>query len=390
MKPVPFVYNLRSLRQRWRPALLAVVGIALTVAVLVTLSALADGFRLALRASGSPQNAIAFQRGSNSELTSWISIEHARRLAADVRIARDRDGHPMASCETVVVTALPRSQDAGLANVTMRGATPFTVAMHEGFRLEEGREFRRGVNEAIVGRKVRERVRGLDVGQTVRFQKREFRIVGVFSAGGSAFESEIWSDGDALRSALARQGGCNTLVVRYVDGAAVASLAKDVERSPDMQLELKPERKYYEDQASPLAEPMSVLLTFVSVVMGIGATFAGMNTMYALVASRTREIGTLRVLGFSRRSILISFSIESLLLALAGGTLGCLAALPADALTATSGATAAFADLTWALQVTPAALVRGMLFAAAIGLAGGMLPAIRAARLKVTRALNEC
>ncbi|HEU4401829.1 MAG TPA: ABC transporter permease, partial [Candidatus Polarisedimenticolia bacterium] len=304
---LPLSYNIRSLVVRWKVALLAIFGIGLVVTVFVVLLAMASGFRIVLGSTGSTDNGIVVQRGSGSELTSFFSLEHANFIMADARVARGTDGQPLASPEVVVVANLPRRADGEPANVTLRGVTPRAFAVRRGVHVLEGRLFTPGLNEVIVGARIRDRIRGVDLGATIRVQKRDWRVVGIFAADGGAFESEIWGDVDVMGPAFQRSGGQNSLTVRLRDAATLADFDREIQANPQMQVQLVQERQYYEDQSAQVSRPLLALAGFVSIVMGIGAVFGAMNTMYAIVAARTREIGTLRALGFARRSVLLAF-----------------------------------------------------------------------------------
>ena len=386
--PLPISYNVRNVGQRWRVTLLAVGGIALVVAVFVVLIALSTGLRLALRDTGHPGNAIVVQRGSAQELTSGIGLDDVNFMSVDARVARDAAGRPLASPELVVAATLPRKADGVLSNVQVRGIGELAFEVRGGIRIVEGRRFTPGLSEVIVGARVRERYRGLEIGDSFRLKQRDWTVVGVFEAAGGSFESEVWGDVDVMAAAFNRRGGYQSLTMRLTDPALLPALAADFERNPRLQVTVKPERTYYEEQAGPVGAALLFLALFVSTVMGIGAVFGAMNTMYAVVAQRTREIATLRALGFSRASILVSFVVESLLIALAAGVLGCLLALPANGLTAATG-NVTFSELAFAFRVTPPALAAGMAFALLMGLLGGVLPAYRAARMPITRALRE-
>jgi putative ABC transport system permease protein len=273
--------------------------------------------------------------------------------------------------------------------VSIRAVTPKTFEVRGGFEFAEGRSFTPGLDEVIVGRRIAQRIKGLAVGGTVKYQRKEFKIVGHFRSAGEAFESEIWGDYDVFGAVFQRGSGSNSLVVRLKDEAQIPELDKWIRAQPQMQLQAMSERKYYEDQAGPLASILKVLARAVSFIMGIGAVFGAMNTMYAIVAARTREIGTLRALGFSRRAILLAFVIESVCLALAGGVIGCLLALPMNGFATGTGQTQSFSEIAFAFRITPAILATALGFAASMGLVGGLLPSFRAARLPITSALRE-
>jgi putative ABC transport system permease protein len=386
---LPIRYNIRNLRQRWKVTLLAIFGIGLVVAAVVVIASMAAGFQAALRSTGSDNNAIVTQRGSLSELTSWISIGNAQTIMTDPRIARDTNGSPLASCEIVIIASKPKKTDNQPTNITLRGVTPNAFKVRNGIKLVEGRMFEPGLFEIIVGKKISDRVNGLNIGDTIRVQRKELKVVGLFTADGSSFESEMWGDYNALGPAVGRNGGCESLTVRMTNPSVLASLDKDLRANPQMQVQADSERTYYENQAGQIAAALKILAGFVGFVMGIGAVFGAMNTMYAIVSQRTREIGTLRALGFSRFSILLSFVMESILLALIGGVLGCILAVPMNGFTAGTGQTQSFSELAFAFKITPGIVITGLIFAALMGLIGGLLPAVRASQMPITKALRE-
>jgi putative ABC transport system permease protein len=386
---LPLYYNVRNVRVRWQLTLLAVFGIALVVAVFAVLMSMTEGFKAALRTTGRPDNAMIVQRGSSSELTSAVPLADRNMIVVDERVARDASGQPLASWEWVVVIGLPRLADGQPANVTLRAVTPRAFEVRGGIRVSEGRSFTPGLDEVIVGRKLLARIAGLQLGGTVKYQQKQFRIVGLFESTGGAFESEIWGDYDTLGAIFQRGAGSNSLVVRMKDPATIPELDRWIRAQPQMQLQALSEKRYYEEQAGPLARTLSGLATFVAVVMGIGAVFGAINTMYAIVAARTREIGTLRALGFSRRSILVSFLIESVILAAIGGAVGCLLAFPMNGYSTGTGQTQSFSEIAFAFRITPGIVATGMGFAVAMGVLGGLLPALRGARLPITSALRE-
>jgi putative ABC transport system permease protein len=385
---LPLTYNVRNLIVRWRVTVLAIGAIALVVAVLIVLFAMANGFRIALQSTGSTENAVLTQRGSTGELTSGLSFDNARAVMVDDRVQRDALGNPLASPEMFVVASLAR-KDTGLAtNVSLRGIKPIALRVRHGVKIVEGRMFTPGLNQLIVGRKAHIRYAGLDVGQTVRLQRRDWLITGVFEANGGGFESELWGDIDVLQPAFLRRGGYQSVTLRLKDPASVTGFHEELSKNPRMQVQLVQERKYYDDQSAQVSGPLLGLAVFVAIVMGVGAVFGAMNTMYAIVAARTREIGTLRALGFSRAAILVSFVIESTLLALVGGIIGCVLAVPANGMSSAAGG-ANFAEVSFAFRITTPAVVTGLVLAVLMGLAGGVLPAWRAARLPITEALRS-
>ena len=288
----------------------------------------------------------------------------------------------------MTIVALPRREGGALANATVRAVTNKAFAVRNGITIVQGRSFRPGLYEIIVGKRTQERMRGVDLGSKISLMRRQFEVVGIFTADGSSFESEIWGDLDAMGSAFNRSGTQNSLTVRLADASTLAGFNRDLKANPRFQLEAKQERQYYADQAGAFSSFLLGLAIFVSVVMGVGALFGAMNTMYAIVAARTREIGTLRALGFSRLSILATFVLESTSLALVGGLLGCLIALSFNGFgAATFGPN--MSEIAFAFRITPRDLLAALMFTLTMGIMGGLLPALRAARLPITSALRE-
>jgi ABC-type lipoprotein release transport system permease subunit len=385
---LPLSYNVRNVRVRWQVTLLAVGGIALVVAVFAVLMSMSEGFRAALRSTGRTDNAMIVQRGSGSELTSGIPLDQRNQIIVDDRVAKGPDGQPLASWEWVIVLNLLK-MDGTPTNVTLRAVTPRAFDVRGGVTIAEGRSFTPGLDEVIVGRKLATRIQGMRVGETVKYKKKEFQIVGLFDSTGEAFESEIWGDFDTFGATFQRGAGSNSLVVRMKDAATIPDLDRWIRAQPQMQLQALSERRYYEEQAGPLAKVLKNLATFVAFIMGVGAVFGAMNTMYAIVAARTREIGTLRALGFSRRAILTSFLIESVFLAFIGGVVGCLLAFPMNGFSTGTGQTQSFSEIAFSFRITTVVLITGMVFAVVMGIVGGLLPAFRGARLPITAALRE-
>jgi len=310
----------------------------------------------------------------------------------DDRVARGTDGQPLASWEWVIVISLPKTADGQPTNVSLRAVTPKTFEVRGGITLTGGRLFTPGLDEVMVGRKLLDRIRGVHLGETVKYQRKEFKIVGTFASQGGAFESEIWGDFHVFGAQFERDAGgagSSSLVVRMKDPAQIPALDRWIRSQPQMQLQALGERQYYEEQAGPLASILKSLGRAVAFIMGIGAIFGAMNTMYAIVAARTREIGTLRALGFSRRSILFSFVIESVFLAMVAGAVGCLLAFPMNGFSTGTGQTQSFSEIAFAFRITPGIVGVSITFAAVMGLVGGLLPAYRAARLPITSALRE-
>jgi putative ABC transport system permease protein len=385
---LPLSYNIRNIAVRWQVTALAVGGIALVVAVLLVLTAMANGFRVALRATGSPENAIVTQRGSTAELMSGLPRDSANTIMVDSRVARDAQGRPLGSPEIVLVATLPqKGGDSVNVNVTVRGVSPMAFQVRQGIKIVQGRQFTPGLYELVVGKQAAERYQGAQIGSTIKLQRRSWDVVGVFSSEGSGFESEVWGDVDVMGPAFNRNG-YQSLTLRLKDPSTAEAFDAELQKNPAMQVQLQGERTYYEKQAGQTAMTLTILAVFVGVVMGIGAIFGAMNTMYGLVASRTREIGTLRALGFSRLSIMAAFIIESAVLALIAGLVGCLLALPVNLLSGATGG-ANFSQVAFAFRISGAWLLIAVAAAVCMGVFGGMLPSFRAARTPITAALRD-
>lgn len=318
-----------------------------------------------------------------------VEMESRLSILQQVRAALDADGRPLASWEGVSVMALPRKSDGKRTNVVLRSVTPQAFAVRTPIRYTAGRAFRPGLDEVVVGRRIMDRIEGLELGGTLKYRRQVLRIVGVFEAEGAAFESEIWGDYEVLRSALRRGVGSNSLVVRVSDAAEIARLDRWLRAQQSGTLKALSERQYYEDQAGPVAKTIRLLGGLVAVVMGIGAVFAAMNTMFRVVASRTREIGTLRAIGFSRGAILISFVLESAVIGVIGGALGCLLASTVHGYSTSTSNLQSFSEIAFAFAITPQIIAASMSFALAMGVLGGLLPAARAAALPIAEAIRE-
>ena len=384
---IPLKYNLRNLIVRRVSTLMTVVTIGLVVAVFIALFALANGLNSSLVTTGAAENVLIIRQGSQTEMQSALSKESFQVIQTLPGIARDQDGKPKASAEIAVVVNLPRRGTGDSSNVTLRGISDTGIALRPQIKMVEGRIFRPDVGEAVVSRKIADRFSGTGLGQTVQLGRRSVTVVGVFDAGGSSFDSEIWASVNDVADAFDRSGYSSALV-RAESVATRDQLVGRIEAEQRLKLEAKPEVKYYEEQTSA-SGPIKSLGIFVAIIMGIGACFGGMNTMYASVAHRTREIGTLRALGFSKGSIMISFVIESMMLALIGGIVGCLLALPVNGIATGTMNFRTFSELAFSFRITPDLLVSALIFSLVLGLIGGLLPSRLAARMPITKALRE-
>lgn len=385
---IPIVYNLRSLRQRPVSTLSTALGMALVVAVFVAMNALANGFRSAMVGTGSADNVMVLRKGANAEMNSGLSRQAASIIAGLPFVERNAEGQPLVSAETFVVVPLERAGGGGMANVVVRGVSPLAFEVRKGVRIEEGRVFRPGAREVLVGVTYARRFPNAGVGQVVRFADEDWTIVGHFSAGGSSFESEIWGENEQFMPVFRGQV-FQTLTFRMKDPSAFDGIKAALENDARLTVDAFRERTFYENQSSMLTQVLSFIAIFIASIMAIGAIFGAVNTMYAAVASRGPEIGVLLTLGFRPRSVMASFLAEALLIAGLGGALGCLMALPINGLVTSTTNWASFSEVAFAFRITPRLLLNGMIFALVMGTLGGLLPARHAARQQVVDALRQ-
>jgi putative ABC transport system permease protein len=386
---IPLTYNLRSLKVRWTSSVVAVLGIAGTVGVFVAMLSLAQGFKATLVASGSPRNAIVRRAGATSEMESVMQLDQVRVIEDAPGVERGSVG-PLVSPEVVVVAAFPLRSSGTDANVQVRGVSPKVLAVRDSARIIAGRFFQPGLAELVVGRNVAHSYVGFELGKTVRFGGGTWTVVGVFDAGGSAFDSELWCDANVLNQVFQRpQNIFQSVTVRLTSPDALTRFKDALTSDPRVTVQVDREVDYYEKQSRQLTTLISVLGTIVALVMGIGAVFGALNTMYSAVTERSREIATMRAIGFGVGSVVLSFIFEALCIAFVGGLLGCLAVLPLNNLTTGTINWQTFSHLAFAFRVTPFLLGSGVIFALLMGLVGGVPPAIRAARQRIAVALRE-
>jgi ABC-type antimicrobial peptide transport system permease subunit len=384
---IPIAYNLRNLVVRKTTTIMTALGIGLTVAVLVADLALVEGLRTAFKATGHPLQLLVMRKGSNAELNSTVTREAFQILKAEPRLAVNEAREPMASPEILTIVNLPGVDSPAGMNLTVRAMMRIGVEMREA-KIQQGRWFQSGQREIVVGKSVAKRYPNAQPGKRVRFGLGEWEVVGVFDAGDSAFNGEIWGDLNQIGPDFKREDTVNSVLVRSTDAASLQGLKNSLNDDRRLNVEAKPEREYYELQTSSGA-PLQIFGLLVAVIMAVGSSFAAMNTMYAAVARRAKEIGTLRVLGFSRGSILLSFLIESMLLAFIGGVLGCLLALPINGVTTGIGSFATFSEIAFDFRVSPSSMLAGIIFALVVGAIGGLFPAGSAARKEILTALRE-
>jgi putative ABC transport system permease protein len=384
---IPIAYNLRNLVVRKTTTLMTALGIALTVAVLLAMMALVSGLRATLSSSGDPLQIVVMRKGSESELVSNFTREQFQDLKFKQGIARARNGDPMASLELVTVINLASVDAPDGMNVSVRGLTPIGIEMRPELRILSGRWFQPGKREVVVGKSIAQRYPGAALGRRLTFGRGEWDVVGIMDAGQGAQNSEIFGDLNQISSDLQRVEVLSSALVRATDATAAAALLNSINDDQRLNMNAVSEKEYYALQTQSAA-PIEFLGVFVSIIMAVGSSFAAMNTMYAAVARRAREIGTLRVLGFSRGSILFSFFVEAVLLAALGGLLGCLLVFPLNGVTTGIGSTT-FSELAFAFRVTPQIMVAGIVFATVLGAIGGVFPARMAARKEILAALRE-
>ena len=385
---IPITYNIRNLLVRKTTTIMTALGVALTVAVMLGVGTLVEGLRTSLVAGGDPLHLIVMRQGSTAELVSIVTKEDFDVIKFSPGIAQ-RDGEPMASHEVVSVVNLPMRGDiSSEANISVRGLSQMGINLRHDVELLEGRWFTPGKREMVVGRGVNGKRAGTDVGDKIFYGRGEWEVVGVFSAGQPSFNSEIWVDVNLAAADLGRGSSLSSVLVRAEDSAAAVALQNLMADDQRLGLEAERESEYYAKQMVS-ADPIRYLGMFVAVIMAIGSCFAAMNTMFAAVANRAHEIGVLRLLGFSRSSVLASFVLESLLLSILGGVLGCVLVLPLNGLEGRIGNFVTFAETTFQFRLTLDYVVGGLLFAATMGIMGGLLPAWLAARREVLSSLGD-
>jgi putative ABC transport system permease protein len=393
--PIPISYNVRNLRLRKGLTVMTALGIALTVTTAIFLMALLAGLHRAFVNSGNPLNVLVLRKGSEAELSGGFDASLYPTLKTLPGIAKDSHGEPMTSGEWVVVIILPRRDGTGEVNVTVRGMMPDGLEMrqlpgpdnHPGVKLVAGEWFHTGQREVVVSKSIRNRFTHANIGETMEFGKGSWKVVGVFDAGGSAYESEVWGDVNQMASDFDRQGGFSSAYLHATDPIAADALKNRVSDDQRLKLEGILETDYYAKQTSSGA-PIKVIGIVVAFIMAIGSIFAAMNTMYAAVAYRGREIATLRVIGFSRPSILTSFVLESLLLALLGAAAGILLMLPFNGMQTGTSNAVTFSEVVFALRITPQVAMYAIAFALIMGFVGGLAPAWHAARQNILNALR--
>jgi ABC-type antimicrobial peptide transport system permease subunit len=360
---------------------------ALVVYVFATVLMLAAGLRQTLVATGQDDNVIVIRRSSQTEVQSGVDRRQAAIVESLPDIAYGPDGERLISKETVVLISLGKRGTGKPSNVVIRGVTTAGLALRPQVRIVEGRMFKPGSTEIVVGRAIADGFAGTTIGESVRFASRGWTVVGIFDAGRTGFDSEIWGDAEQMLQSF-RRVSFSSVIFRLADSDRFDAVKRDLETDPQLTVEAKRESRFYADQSELLAKFISYLGTSISAIFSIGAIIGAMITMYASVASRTAEIGTLRALGFSRAAILAAFLVESLLLGLAGGVAGLVAASAMQALSFSTMNFQTFAEIAFSFTLTPSIVAASLAFALAMGFVGGFLPAARAARMKIVDALR--
>jgi len=385
---IPIAYNIRNLILRKGLTIMTALGIALTVTTAIFLMALLAGLQRAFVTSGDPVNVLVLRKGSEAELSGGFDATLFPVLRELPGIAKDSHGEPMASGEWVVVIVLPRKDGTGEVNVTVRGMMPDGLELRPKVKLVEGRWFTPGQREVVVSESIQKRFSHANIGDTMQFGKGPWTVVGVFDAGGSAYESEVWGDVNQMASDFDRQGGYSSAYLRATDPVAADALKHRVSDDQRLKLEGMLETEYYAKQTSS-GTPIKFIGWVVAIIMAIGSSFAAMNTMYAAVAYRSREIATLRVIGFSRPSILTSFVFESVLLALLGAAVGIVLMLPFNGMATGTSNAVTFSEVVFSLRMTVGVVVTAVIFAIVMGLFGGIPPAWHAARREILASLRD-
>jgi len=381
--------NLRNVSERLTSSVVALVGIAGVVMVLIGVLSISAGFRAVLTLSGARDVAIVLRSGATDEMGSGLTLEQTKVIADSKNVARDAQG-PIASPELYVIVDIPLKRTVTAANVPLRGVGPQAPQLRQNFRIVEGRNFTPGTFEIIAGRGASQQFAGLTVGNKLRWGTTDWTVVGIFEDRGSVAESEVWTDATVLQGAYNRGTTYQSMRVKLTSPEAYSSFKDALTTDPRLNVRMFTEREYYERQSRTLIALVSTIGTVIAVLMGLGAVFAALNTMYSAVSTRTREIATLRALGFGSAPVVISVLTEALLIGLVGGVIGALVSYFAfNGVRASTMNFTTFSQITFAFTVTPMVLVLGLVYALILGFVGGLLPSLRAARLPITTGLRE-
>jgi putative ABC transport system permease protein len=384
---LPVKYNIANVFIRWRSTLATIVGIGMVVAVAILVQALAVGLKKSGSNTGVEGNLLVMRKGATAESSSQVTLEQVKTIQYLPGVAQDAEGKPLVSADVLVLINLPRRGNQGEANVMIRGLSPRGKELRPQAQLVTGRWFTPGRREVVISERLAARFANTGVNEKFSMGSHEMTVVGHFNAANTAFDSEIWMDGDETRSLFNREN-YSSLLVKTTDPVSATNLTARIEKDKTLSLKVIGERDFYKTQtATGLA--IQFVGSALAIAMSIGAIFAAMNTMYASVGARTREVGTLRVLGFRRRAILLSFLLEGAFLALLGGVLGCILAWPLNGMATGTMSFNNFSEVVFEFRITPLLVAQALLFSMVVGLAGSLLPAIRAARLPVIASLKS-
>ena len=384
---IPLSYNIRNLIVRKTTTLMTGAGIALTVAVLLAVLGLVSGLQSAFEASGDPLHVLVLRKGGNAELTSLLTQEQFQIVKNFNGIA-SKNGQPMASLEVVTVINLPSVENPDGSNVTLRGLSERGVDMRK-MTIIAGRRFNEGQREIMVGKSIAKRYPAAQLGKQLRFGRGLWTVVGVMDGHGSSIDSEIFADGPQVASDYNRPDTYSSALLQATDEVTAAALPKALENDRRLNVTVLSEKDYYSAQTAVSAAPIKFLGFFVCIVMAVGSCFAAMNTMYAAVARRAKEVGTLRILGFTQGSILLSFFLESILLSLLGGLIACVVVIPLNSITTGVGNFSTFSETSFNIHIGPEVMIIGVFFSLILGAVGGLLPARQAAKKEILTALRE-
>jgi len=386
---IPLIYNIRSVKARWTSSIVAVLGIAGTVGVFVAMLSLAHGFKATLVSSGSSDNALVTRSGATAEMMSVVQLDTVKALQDEPGVAHDGSS-ALVTSEVVVIAPFPLRATGTAANVQIRGVSSNVLQIRRNIQIVEGRMFNPGLAELVVGKNANKTYAGFTVGNYVNFGGGRWQVVGIFDAGGSAFDSEVWCDARVLDDVYKRPSNIfQSATVHLTSPQAFQQFKDAVTSDPKLNVDVTREVDYYTKQSILMTTLITVLGGLVASVMAIGAIFGALNTMYSAVSERGREIGTMRALGFGAGAVVFSFLLEALFIALIGGVIGCVSVLRLNGVTTSTMNMQTFSNIAFAFRITPPLLVGGIIFALTMGLLGGFLPAIRAARRPVALALRE-
>lgn len=387
MKQIPLAYIARNLWVRRVTTLLTASGMALVVFVFATVLMMSEGIRSTLVATGQVDNVLVLRKGAGAEINSGISRDQAAIIESLPGIATNGSGQRLVTKEPVVLNTLPKRSNGKPSNVTLRGTSVLGLELRPQVKMIQGRMFRPGTSEIIAGRSIANGFKGAGLGETLRFAQRDWLVVGIFDSGKTGFDSEIWGDSEQLMAAF-RRNAYSTIVFRLTDLSALERIQSAIEADPRLQVDAKPEIQFYAEQSEALATFINYLGLSLSVIFSIGAVVGAMITMFAAVAQRVGEIGTLRALGFRRRAVLIAFLLESLLLSLVGGLIGLFAAAWMQTVNISTVNFQTFSELAFQFKLTPKIALQTILFALFMGFLGGFIPAWRAARMTIVDCLR--